>query len=109
MLPIAIASLFILIIYGRTLVGMLPICSKCDENRLLADRESYKLMLAYYLKQAEMRKAILRADDGVDMGTLYNVLVPEIVCPVLVRVGTVLYGGKWMCHPFRYVAIVVSH
>uniref|UniRef100_A0AC34Q9N7 Methyltransferase domain-containing protein n=1 Tax=Panagrolaimus sp. JU765 TaxID=591449 RepID=A0AC34Q9N7_9BILA len=32
---------------------------------------------------------------------LYNVLVPEIYCTDLTRVGTVVDGGKWICNPLQ--------
>ncbi|VDM85002.1 unnamed protein product [Strongylus vulgaris] len=30
---------------------------------------------------------------------LYNAIVPEAQCPNLVRVGSVLDGGKYVCNP----------
>lgn len=60
-----------------------------------------QLMIEYYQMQSKTRKAYLDAYKYDKLGKFYNILVPEVVCPILMRVGTVLDGGKWTCNPFR--------
>ncbi|CAJ0605162.1 unnamed protein product [Cylicocyclus nassatus] len=55
----------------------------------------------YYSKQAADRIRALDAisNESANFAVLYNVLVPEVFCRDLVRVGNVVDGGKFVCNP----------
>uniref|UniRef100_A0AC34RNB1 Methyltransferase domain-containing protein n=1 Tax=Panagrolaimus sp. JU765 TaxID=591449 RepID=A0AC34RNB1_9BILA len=58
--------------------------------------------IEYFQDQAKNRKIALNdVPMTEDYLVLYNVLVPEIYCTDLTRVGRVTDGGKWMCNPLR--------
>uniref|UniRef100_A0AC34GN54 Methyltransferase domain-containing protein n=1 Tax=Panagrolaimus sp. ES5 TaxID=591445 RepID=A0AC34GN54_9BILA len=53
-----------------------------------------------YQQQALIRQRILPEKIDIDgYGILYNVLVPEVFCKNLIRIGYVGDGGKWVCNP----------
>ena len=57
-----------------------------------------------YKVQSVKRKRIIQRsfveNHNTRFGLLWNILVPELSCPYLVRVGNVNDGGKWLCNPF---------
>jgi hypothetical protein len=73
-------------------------CSSVIETTTDIDEQR---MIDFYQSQAIGRRAHLRNYVDSTLGNMYNILVPEVVCPILMRVGRVLDGGKWVCNPFR--------
>ncbi|KJH48472.1 hypothetical protein DICVIV_05382, partial [Dictyocaulus viviparus] len=53
----------------------------------------------YYQKQASDRKTLLGQLNNSNYKSFYNVIVPEVSCPDLVRVGNVNNGGRYVCNP----------
>uniref|UniRef100_A0A914QYX2 Methyltransferase domain-containing protein n=1 Tax=Panagrolaimus davidi TaxID=227884 RepID=A0A914QYX2_9BILA len=64
------------------------------------ETEIDEAILIKYQQQALIRRQILNEKiDSDGYGILYNVLVPEVFCKNLIRIGTVGDGGKWVCNP----------
>jgi hypothetical protein len=76
------------------------VCKK-NKSKPTIDFDEQQLMIDYYQSQSQIRKSYLSNYMDDSLGNLYNILVPEVVCPILLRVGRVFDGGKWMCNPFR--------
>ncbi|KAE9546441.1 hypothetical protein FO519_010347 [Halicephalobus sp. NKZ332] len=55
-----------------------------------------------YQNQSKIRKQILKIlVDYKNWSVFYDILVPEVFCKNLARVGPVINGGKWICNPVR--------
>ena len=70
-----------------------------DDTPDCSSSEVDPAIVELYQRQAQIRKQKLTDLKTQGWLTLYSVLVPEVFCKDLVRLGTVVDGGKWICNP----------
>lgn len=71
-----------------------------EQKQLIHESDELETMRKFYASQAKGRKDLLSSPQ-INYGILYNVFVPEVYCPNLVRIGNLDDGGKWVCNPYN--------
>ncbi|WKX88297.1 hypothetical protein Q1695_008161 [Nippostrongylus brasiliensis] len=100
-LALGIATLYLLVIVAQNCYNLWDILPQSTSSRTITPVEVEGVpewIRTYYQKQSVERLRFIEQLSKVRALAIYNLIVPEVYCPNILRIGGVDDGGKNVCN-----------